>query len=106
MDTTAILAMLKANLEIINTINDTYLAQLVQVAILEIEREGITLNVTNGNYAFDDANLIVMYAAYLYRHRAVTASDKYVTTASLMPGGMPRMLRYALNNRLLSEKMQ
>lgn len=93
-----ILAMLKANLEIVNGIHDTYLDQLIEVAKAEIKREGITLS-------DDDANLIVMYAAWLYRNRA---SDNHVmqyNTAAFSAQGMPRMLRYALNNRLLSQKM-
>ena len=40
----------------------------------------------------DDAVLVEMYAAYLYRRRREENA------------AMPRMLRYALNNRLLSEK--
>lgn len=99
-----ILAMLKANLEIVNSINDTYLTHLITVAMAEITREGITIQVTDDAYAVDDANLIVMYAAYLYRGRATQDSNTYrITQAS---AGMPKMLRYALNNRLLSEKMQ
>ena len=38
-----------------------------------------------------DRDLVVMYAAYLWRSRS-TGED------------MPRMLRYALNNRLFSRK--
>lgn len=85
-----ILAMLKMNLEIIaeNTSKDTYLDQLIQASRTMIAREGITLD-----DSIDDANLVVMYAAYLYRKRA-DAEER-----------MPRMLRYALNNRVFSEKM-
>ena len=39
-----------------------------------------------------DCNLIVMYTSYLYRKRV---GDDPV---------MPRMLRYALNNRVFAEK--
>lgn len=107
MTLTDILAMLKANLEIINTIQDTYLNQLITVALAEISREGITLKVENGVYASDDANIIVMYAAYLYRNRAVDERTiGSYNTAAFASQGMPRMLRYALNNRLLSEKMK
>lgn len=106
MTLTEILAMLKANLEIVNTIQDTYLNQLITVSLSEIAREGITLNVTNNQYSFDDANLIVMYAAYLYRNRATDERTiGSYNTAAFASQGMPRMLRYALNNRLLSEKM-
>lgn len=68
---------------------DTRLAQLLQVAEKEIIREGAeTLDKTQ----IDDAQLIVMYAAYLWRKR--DSQD-----------GMPRMVRYAINNRVFSEKM-
>ena len=53
-----------------------------------ITREGINLT-----ESIEDGNLIVMYAAYLYRKRADSSPV------------MPRMLRYALNNRVFSEKM-
>ena len=41
----------------------------------------------------EDAQLVVMYAAWMWRRR--DSQD-----------GMPRMLRWALNNRIMSEKMQ
>ncbi len=86
-----VLAMVKANLEIIpvNTLQDQYLTQLIGAARQMITREGITLADT-----LEDHNLVVMYAAYLYRKR-VEDNPK-----------MPRMLRYALNNRLFSEKVR
>ena len=85
-----ILAMLKVNLQIIagNTLQDAYLQNLIETAKQMITREGITLAGT-----IEDGNLVVMYAAYLYRKRA---DDSPV---------MPRMLRYALNNRLFSQKV-
>lgn len=95
-----VLPMVKANLEIVNNIHDTYLAQLIEVAKVEIAREGITLQ-------DEDYNLIVMYVAYLYRERVVdTKTIGQYNTAAFSAQGMPRMLRYALNNRLLSEKMR
>jgi len=85
-----LLTMLKYNLEIIpaNTAHDEYLTMLVKSAKQMISREGIKLTDT-----VEDMNLVVMYAAYLYRKRA---EDTPV---------MPRMLRWALNNRLFSEKV-
>lgn len=85
-----ILAILKVNLQIIagNTLQDAYLQNLIETAKQMITREGITLADT-----IEDGNLVVMYAAYLYRKRA---DDSPV---------MPRMLRYALNNRLFSQKV-
>ena len=85
-----ILAMLKVNLQIIagNTLQDAYLQNLIETAKQMITREGITLADT-----VEDGQLVVMYAAYLYRKRADDAPV------------MPRMLRYALNNRLFSQKV-
>ena len=90
MTNETILAMLKVNLQIIagNTLQDAYLQNLIETAEQMITREGITLADT-----IEDGNLVVMYAAYLYRKRA---DDSPV---------MPRMLRYALNNRLFSQKV-
>ena len=85
-----ILAMLKVNLQIIagNTLQDDYLWNLIATARQMITREGIMLT-----DSIEDGNLVVMYAAYLYRKRADDAPV------------MPRMLRYALNNRLFSQKV-
>lgn len=89
MTAAEILTMTKHNLEIpaSNTMNDEYIANLVDAASSMIAREGITLT-----DSVEDGNLIVMYAAYLYRKRVDNSP-------------MPRMLRYALNNRLFSEKV-
>lgn len=88
MTSAELLTMLKANLSIASTVYDEYLGQLLTAAKAEITREGITI-------ADDipDGNLQVMYAAYLFRKRA---EDNPI---------MPRMLRYALNNRLFAQKM-
>ena len=68
---------------------DTRLTQLLDAAEKEIIREGAeTLDKTQ----IDDAQLIVMYAAWLWRKRDTQ-------------DGMPRMVRYAINNRVFSEKM-
>ena len=85
-----ILTMLKANLQImpVNTLQGEYLNSLITAAKQMITREGITLADT-----VEDGQLVVMYAAYLYRKRADDAPV------------MPRMLRYALNNRLFSQKV-
>ena len=79
--------MLKVDLGITTTAYDQRLGQYITAAKAEIEREGTTLT-----DSVDDANLTVMYAAWMWRKRDSGE-------------GMPRMLRYALNNRLLSEKM-
>ena len=53
-----------------------------------IQREGVTLVAP---FSVEDGELIEMYAAYLFRKRATGEA-------------MPRMLRWALNNRLFGEK--
>lgn len=63
-----------------------YLNQAISAAQAFITREGI--NLTD---SVEDGQLVEMYAAYLIRKRAEDT-------------GMPRMLRWALNNRLFSQK--
>lgn len=63
-----------------------YLSQVIDAAFSFITREGITLEDT-----VEDLQLVEMYAAYLVRKRNTTEE-------------MPRMLRWALNNRLFSQK--
>lgn len=87
MTDTELLTMTKCNLSIAGTTWNEYLTNLITASKQMIAREGITLRDT-----VEDANLVVMYAAYLFRKRAEDNP------------AMPRMLRYALNNRLLSEK--
>lgn len=90
MTAAEILTMTKLNLEIpaSNTLFDDYIMKLIEAAEQMIAREGIVLTDT-----VEDGNIVTMYAAYLYRKRA---NDSPV---------MPRMLRYALNNRLFSQKV-
>lgn len=88
------LAFLKIDLKIgdLNGSVDAYdarLTHLIQVAKAEIGREGITLSTDS----LDDANLVIMYAEFMWRKRESGE-------------GMPRSLRYALNNRLFAEKMR
>lgn len=84
-----ILTILKIDLQVSSTALDTYLNGLIGAAKEYIATEGITLTESEG-----DAQLVEMYAAYLYRRRR----EENVQ--------MPRMLRWALNNRLFSEKAQ
>lgn len=65
-----------------------YLTQAISAAKALITREGIALT-----DSIEDGQLVEMYAAYLVRKRATTEP-------------MPRMLRWALNNRLFSQKAQ
>ena len=78
--------LLKVDLGIKTTAYDSRLVAYLEMAQSEIQREGITLN-----GSIDDSQLTIMYAAWLWRRR--DSMD-----------GMPRMLRYALNNRLFAEK--
>lgn len=82
------LLVLKSDLQLLTNANDKYLKALLGLAAKAVEREGIVL--TDGDVECDMA--VIHYAAYLYRKRA--APD----------GGMPRFLRYELNNLLFSQK--
>jgi hypothetical protein len=83
------LTMLKTDLGIMtSTAYDVRLTQLLTAAEQAIIREGAsTLDASE----ISDMQLIVMYAAWLWRKRDSME-------------GMPRMLRYKLNNRVLGEK--
>ena len=82
------LAALKADLQIMtDKLDETLLLPMLDGAKSMISREGIKLD-----DSAEDGLLTVMYAAYLYRKRK--GDDQ----------AMPRMLRYALNNRLFSQK--
>lgn len=85
------LIMLKTDLGILtSTAYDARLLQYLQAAQKAIIAEGAsTLDLTGATIL--DAELTVMYAAWLWRRR--DSMD-----------GMPRMLRLALNNRVFSEK--
>lgn len=87
MTNSELLAMLKIDCGITTTAFDERLAQYVETAKAEITREGATLADTAS-----DSQLIVMYAAWLWRKRDTGE-------------GMPRMLRYALNQKVFSQKM-
>lgn len=82
------LALLKQDLQLLQDRQDDYLRTLLDIAASMMVREGILLT-----DSVEDAGLQAMYAAYLYRHRAEKEN------------AMPRMLRYALNNRLLAGKL-
>ena len=84
------LTMLKTDLGIrTSTAYDARLTQLLTAAESAIRKEGAsTLDASDPL----DQQLIVMYAAWLWRRR-----DNME--------GMPRMLRWTLNNRIFSEKV-
>lgn len=77
-----ILTALKVDLQISSTALDEYLGQLMKAARDFIAQEGIVLTDSVG-----DGMLVEMYAAYLYRRRREPNAS------------MPRMLRWALNNK-------
>ena len=90
MADSTMLAMLKTDLGIsaAQTAYNTRLEQLLTVAQSAIIEEGAsTLDASDPL----DMQLIVMYAAWLWRRR--DSMD-----------GMPRMLRWNLNNRIMAEK--
>lgn len=89
MDMTAMLEALKVDLGISTTAYDARLTQYLQAAGEAIATEGITLDLQD----YQDTMLQIMYAAWLWRKR--DSQD-----------GMPRMLRWLMNNRLFSEKVK
>ena len=66
MKTAEILQMLKVNLGITATAYDGRLEMLIETATAEIQREGITIA---EEPEAPDANLIIMYADWLWRKR-------------------------------------
>ena len=92
-----LLSMLKLNLEIITdymdaeakTAKEAELLQYLNASREYITREGINLE----DDSVGDAQILVMYASWLYGRRK--ADNTY--------GAMPRMLRWALNNRLFEQ---
>lgn len=85
-----LLTLLQADLNLLSpdATRITQLEHLIQVSLQLISREGVTLQEP---YGAEDGQLVIMYAAYLFRKRATDEP-------------MPRMLRWALNNRIFSEK--
>lgn len=84
MNDETMLRMLKIDLGITASAYDDRLGQYLQSAKSEIEREGLTLSVSDD---VSDANIVIQYAAWLWRKRDTGE-------------GMPRMLRWEINNRL------
>lgn len=88
MTDTEILQMLKVDLGLTKSTYDARLVMLIDAAKAEIRREGARLDLSR----IDHANLVVLYAGWLWRRRDTGA-------------GMPRMIRYALNNLVFEQKM-
>ncbi len=83
------LDMLRTDLGITTNKYDVRLYKLIESAQKMIETEGITIDDTDPQ----DQQLVVSYAAWMWRRRDTME-------------GMPRMLRWQLNNRLMSQKMK
>ena len=88
MNESTMLQMLKIDLGITTTAYDERLSQYLTSAKDAITKEGIILD----DSVISDGNLVVMYAAWMWRKRDTNE-------------GMPRMLRWQLNNRLFGEKV-
>lgn len=86
MNEQLMLTSLKTDLGISTDAYDASLLRRLQVAQARITEEGVTLEDSE-----NDRDLVVMYAGWLWRYRQTSEA-------------MPRMLRYALNNRIFSTK--
>lgn len=84
-----LLAAVKMDIGIVTTAYDTRFRQYIKSAYQAITIEGIVLCADDDL----DKQLVTMYAAWQWRRRDSGE-------------GMPQMIRYALNNRLLSQKMR
>lgn len=84
-NTATLLPLLKIDLGITATAFDDRLTNALETAMERIEAEGATLENTAS-----DRDLVLMYAAWLWRCRVDQAP-------------MGRMLRQALNNRVIRE---
>ena len=82
MEQTTKLQMLKIDLGINTSAYDERLTQYLASAKAEIEREGVKLT-----GSVPDENLIVQYAAWMWRKRDTGE-------------GIPRMIRWQINNRI------
>lgn len=89
MNQSEMLTALKTDLGITASVYDTRLTQMLQNAQEQIKVEGANISPST---SFCDANLVIMYAAWMWRRR-----DTMIA--------MPRMLRWQLNNRIFSEKV-
>ena len=87
-----LLSMLRADLEQPSPTVNEYLLDLLGVAKERIAAVGINID----ENSISDGGLIVMFAAYLYRKRKAD-NPKGVDK-------MPRMLRSAINDRLMVEE--
>lgn len=82
------LTMLKVDLGITAKNYDERLLQYIETAKTEIVRQGARLDMS----VTDHCTVVIMYAEWMWRKRESGE-------------GMPRMVRYAVNNLVLSQKM-
>lgn len=82
------LAALKVDLGITATAYDERLKQYLSVAAENITNEGVALDYSR----YDHNQIVIMYAAWMWRKRESGQ-------------GMPRMVRYQLNNLIFRDKM-
>lgn len=87
MTTAEMLAALKVDLGITSTAYDDRLTQYIQAAEKNIKDEGVTLDLANN---LEHVQLVVMYAGWQWRKRDTGE-------------GMPRMVRYQLNNLIFHQ---
>ena len=85
-----LLAALKINLKITATAYDNRLGELIAASKAVSVREGCST--LDPSASAEDAQLVIMYASWLWNQRDNPTAP------------MPRMLRWALNNRIFSEK--
>lgn len=83
-----LLTALKIDLGITTTAYDERLTAIIEASQTALEITGITLESTAS-----DNQLVIMYASWLWRRRDSGE-------------GMPRMLQYAIHQRLFSEKVK
>lgn len=88
MTDTEILTSLKIDLGISTQVYDERLSQYIVSAKKNIGIEGIHLDADD----IHDCNLVIQYAAWLWRKR-------------ISGDGMPRMLRWEINQRLFHERL-
>ena len=89
MTTEEMLAALKIDLGIATTAYDERLKQYLKTAEAEIRKEGVTLDLSD----IDHVQAVTMYAGWLWRKRDTGE-------------GMPRMVRYQLNNLIFHQHLE
>lgn len=84
------LQVLKQDLQQMTTANDILLTNLLELAAQAIKEEGIIL--VDGNIQHD--MIQIQYAAFLFKKRFADSGET----------GIPRYLRWQMNNLLFSQK--